>query len=255
MNQDQADCRNMLRARGAISASALQNLLDAGFIVISGPVAGERVAQLAAAYDSVIENAPSGDVSISRSTTRVHDLVNHGLLFDELYLFRPVIEACCHVINEPFKLSAMLARTVHPHSPAQPLHVDCKRDGKGSGMVGFIIMLDEFRSDNGATRFVPGSQQMLRSPEEMMIDTSADHEDQVLACGEAGSLILYDGSVWHGHSANRTDQPRRSIQGAFIPRSRRAAIDQRARIRPETLGRIGSLARYLLDLEPDVQIQ
>jgi ectoine hydroxylase-related dioxygenase (phytanoyl-CoA dioxygenase family) len=252
MSQDQASWYKNLRPGREISTSDLQNLLDTGFIVVPGPVAGERLVQLTAAYDSVIENAPSGDVSISRSTTRVHDLVNHGPEFDKLYLFGPVIEACCRMINEPFKLSAMLARTVHPHSPAQPLHVDCKRDGKGSGMVGFIIMLDEFRSDNGATRFVPGSHQVLRSPEEMMIDITADHEDQVLACGEAGSIIIYDGSVWHGHSANRTDQPRRSIQGAFIPRSRQAAIDQHARIRPETLGRIGSLAKYLLDLEPDV---
>ena len=43
--------------------------------------------------------------------------------------------------------------------------------------------------------------------------------------------------------------PRRSIQGAFIPRNARSATNQAERIRPETLERIGDLAKYLLDLD------
>jgi ectoine hydroxylase-related dioxygenase (phytanoyl-CoA dioxygenase family) len=54
---------------------------------------------------------------------------------------------------------ALLAipRTLRPSLPAQNLHVDFERDGRGWTMVGFIFMVDEFRNDNGATRFVPGS--------------------------------------------------------------------------------------------------
>ena len=106
-------------------------------------------------------------------------------------------------------------------------------------MVGFIFMVDEFRSDNGATCFVPGSHLRHAIPA---------HEDHVLACGPVGSLVVYNGSVRHGHTANVSAEPRRSIQGAYLRRKARAGIDLRARMRPETLVRIGPVAKYLLGL-------
>jgi ectoine hydroxylase-related dioxygenase (phytanoyl-CoA dioxygenase family) len=61
------------------------------------------------------------------------------------------------------------------------------------------FMLDEFRIENGATRFVPGSHLWPRVPDDLIEDPTADYEGQVWACGSAGSLVLYNGSVWHGH--------------------------------------------------------
>jgi len=140
----------------------------------------------------------------------------------------------------------MHARTVNPKSPAQALHVDFPVENAGWPMVGFIIMVDEFRTDNGATRFVPGSHKWPTIPSACMKNPAADHERQALACGPAGSVIVYNGSVWHGHAANQTVEPRRSIQGAYIRRDAESGINQAARIRPETLGRISPLAKYLL---------
>src|SRR5437660_1309666 len=82
---------------------------------------------------------------------------------------------------------------------------------------GFILMIDAFRANNGATRFVPGTQHGSDVPEDVMIDRRADHHGQVLVTGPAGSLIIFNGSTWHGHTANTSDGPRRSVQGAFIP--------------------------------------
>ncbi len=229
-----------------LTRDAAQALHDVGFIVVTGPVAPTNLAQLAAAYDAAVSGAPPADVSIGSTTTRVHNFVNSGPDFDGLYVYRPILGACCSIIGQPFKLSSMLARTVNPNSPAQALHVDFPRDVDGWPMVGFIIMVDEFRSDNGATRFVPGSHKWPTSPTDVMEDPTADHDDQVVACGPAGSVIIYNGSVWHGHSANRTDERRRSIQGAYIRRDAEPWVNQAARIRQETLSRIGPLAKYVL---------
>jgi ectoine hydroxylase-related dioxygenase (phytanoyl-CoA dioxygenase family) len=124
--------------------------------------------------------------------------------------------------------------------------VDFKSEGDGWPMVGFIMMVDEFRMDNGATRFVPGSHKWPTIPTNFPKGTSADYEGQVLACGPAGSLIVYNGSVLHGHTANQLGEPRRSIQAAYIRRDAQPAVNQAARIRPATLGRIGDLAKYVL---------
>jgi Protein involved in biosynthesis of mitomycin antibiotics/polyketide fumonisin len=101
-------------------------------------------------------------------------------------------------------------------------------------------MVDEFVPENGATRFLPGSQGIP--------DASGMLEASVPACGPAGSMIIYNGSVWHEHGPNLTDTPRRSIQGAFIRRTERAALDWRSRMRPEVLARLNPLAKYLLEV-------
>ena len=229
-----------------LPAGAVRELLESGFVVVPGPAAGSRLARLARAYDEAVAGADPADLSVGSTTTRVHGLVNRGLEFEESYVYRPVLEACCRVIGRPFKLSSLLARTVRPHSPAQPLHVDFEADAGGWPMVGFILMVDEFRRDNGATRFVPGSHRRSITPGDLPSGRAAEDEPQVQACGPAGSVIIYNGSVWHGHSANSSDEPRRSIQGAFIRRAARPGVDLSARMRPETLARIGPLARYLL---------
>lgn len=231
-----------------LDANACQELDDAGFTVIAGPVRFESLPQLAAAYDTTVENASPDDVGVGSSTTRVNDLVNRGSQFDALYVHPPVLKACRRVLNEPFRLSTMHARTLRPKMPAQNLHADYERDSHGWTMVGFVFMVDEFRADNGATRFLPGSHLWPAVPPELIANPKADYPGQVLAYGPAGSMIVFNGSVWHGHTANRSHQPRRSIQGAYIRRAATSGFDLPSRMRPETLSRISPIARYVVGL-------
>jgi ectoine hydroxylase-related dioxygenase (phytanoyl-CoA dioxygenase family) len=178
----------------------------------------------------------------------VSDFVNRGAAFDNLYVFPPLLEACCRVIGGPFKLSSFHARTLRQGAHAQELHVDVPRNSADWPLLGFILMMDDFRPDNGTTRFVPGSHRWSGMPDDTMADVRAAYEAEVLACGAAGSLLVFNGSAWHGHTANTSNWPRRSIQGAFIPRGGRAATDFAARMQPETRARLSSLAHTVLAL-------
>jgi hypothetical protein len=142
---------SMISGGRQFPALAAKELQDAGFVVIPGPVARERLAQFAAAYDATMDSGNGADVKVARTTTRMYDFVNQGAEFDDLYIY-PLLEACRHVIGAPFKLSTILGRTLRPRSFAQDLHVDIKRDSEDLPMAGFILMVDEFRPDNGATR-------------------------------------------------------------------------------------------------------
>lgn len=239
---------NTIAAGCELPASALEALSDVGFIVLPGPVPTEGLADLARAYDEAAASAVPADIHDGSTTTRINDFVNRGPLFDKLYLHRPILDACCHVIGGPFKLSNMIARTLRAGSPAQDIHADFEYDQlPGWPMVGFIIMVDEFRADNGATRFVPGSHYRL-TPADYPQDRKADYPGQVLACGPAGSIIIYNGSTWHGHTANSSGAPRRSIQGAYIRREAQSGANLPERMLPETIARIDPLARYLLTI-------
>jgi ectoine hydroxylase-related dioxygenase (phytanoyl-CoA dioxygenase family) len=229
---------------------SLEQLYDIGFCVIPGPV--QDVAALSRAYDAAVASADPVDVRTSTNTarsTRITDFVNRAPIFDALYVYEPILEASRRIIGEHFKLSAFHGRTVEAGATAQGLHVDVRRDDAAWPLVGFILMIDAFSGDNGATRFVPRSQTMTTIPADVMMDPAHDYEGQQLACGPAGSVIVFNGSTWHGFTANRSGCGRRSVQGAFIPRAGKSALDHAARIRPDTQQRISSLARYLLDLD------
>ncbi len=239
------DCFETLASRSELRADAASELLSRGFIVLPGPVPCERMERLTDSYSAAMSSASGPDLRVGSTSTRVCDFVNRGTEFDALYIFPPLLDACCRVIGRPFKLSSLQARTLRPHTPAQELHVDVRRDSLDWPLLGFILMIDEFRQDNGATRVVPGSHHWLSGPESTS-DLRADHAGQVLACAPAGSLLIFNGSAWHGHTANMSHKPRRSLQGAFIPRDGQAATDFAARMQPETRARLSALARYVL---------
>lgn len=136
------------------------------------------------------------DLRVGSTSTRVSDFVNRGKEFDGLYIFPPLLDACCRVIGRPFKLSSLQARTLRPHTPAQELNVDVRRDSADWPLLGFILMVDDFRQENGATRFVPGSHQCLSVPESTISDLRADDDGQVLACGPAGSFLIFNRSAY-----------------------------------------------------------
>ncbi len=243
------DCLSEILDSFELPACARQELDEAGFTVLPGPMPAGDLAHLSAAYDAAIASASPEDVKVGSSTTRVRDFVNRGPEFDGLYLNPSVLYACSRIISQPFRLSTMHARTLRPGQPAQDLHVDFARDSHGWPMVGFIWMVDEFREDNGATRFVPGSHLWSSVPQDLLCDLKADYPGQALTCGPAGSMIVFNGSVWHGHTVNRSGKPRRSIQGAYIRRNAESGENLPARMLPETLARISPLAQYLLGVD------
>jgi hypothetical protein len=224
-------------AETQLAPEAAYRLQTDGFVVMPGPLPVARLAGLAQRYDEAVSGASSEDVKVGSTTTRVRDFVNRHAEFDGIYLYPPILQACCRTIELPFKLSTLHARTLKSRTPAQQLHVDFPSDAQGWPMVGFIFMIDDFAPGNGATCFIPGSQGVEAPP---------DSSRLVPACGPAGSVIVYNGAVWHGHGPNHTDIPRRSIQGAYIRRTEDSDENLPARMMPETLDRIAALAKYLL---------
>jgi len=236
----------MTRPRAAICAE----LHAAGFCVLRGIVPAAKMARVSAAYDRAFATATAPDFKVARSggSTRLTDLVTRDAEFDELYVLQPVLCACADAIGPQFKLSSFSGRTVLPGAAAQGLHVDVRPDEDAWPLLGFIVMVDEFREDNGATRFVPGSHR-AEPTSAREGNQRPDDGAHALACGEPGSVIVYLGSTWHGYSANRSANPRRSIQGAYIPRGGTAAVQWESRLNPEALGRLSQVARRVLAVD------
>jgi len=240
------DCFDAISETCELAAKATFELHHRGFTVLYGAVPHEDVESLTAAYDAAVSSATDADIKVGSTSTRVNDFVNRGEQFDALYVLPPLLKACCEVIKRPFKLSSFHARTLHQYSRGGEMHTDVQRNTVDGPLLNFIFMVDEFRPDNGATRFVPESHHWLCEPQDRISDLSADYDGQVLACGPAGSLLIFNGLVWHDHSANTSGKPRRSIQGAFIPRDGHAGTNFAARMQSDTRARLSPLAQYVL---------
>lgn len=73
-------------------------------------------------------------------------------------------------------------------------------------MVNMLIFLDDFLPENGATWLLEASHQTPERPPEAYFWC---HARQV--CGGAGSILLFDGRLWHAAGHNQTQRPRRGL--------------------------------------------
>jgi hypothetical protein len=217
---------------------AVSELQQRGFMVIDGPFSFNEIAEVAKNYDRSFAFTPDAQIKRGRTSTRWGGLVALDPFY-RIYLHPPLLSAASERIGGPLKLSSFHARTLLPNVAAEPPHQDVAPGADGYPLVAFIFMVDEFRFENGATRFVAGSQNEPRpSADAIACD----------ACGRAGSMLIFDGTTWHGHGANCTDTARRSIQGAFIPRDHTAARSWAEELSVAQANWLPADARRLLNL-------
>jgi ectoine hydroxylase-related dioxygenase (phytanoyl-CoA dioxygenase family) len=127
------------------------------------------------------------------------------------------------------------------------IHVDCPRliPGYISNM-GATILLDDFTLENGATWFLPSSQERPDAPSQAEFEAKAQ---RVVAT--AGSVFYFNARLWHAGGKNQTDIWRHALtinmcrpymkQRLDIPRAM-AHIDL-SQTAPKALQKMGFLAQ------------
>ena len=235
---------------------AQYNELDTnGFTILEEVIAPDWLAKLRRAFDAIFarEGDKAGaEVSQVEGVRRLADLVNKGAVFDAVYLQPALLTAVFHVLQRPFKLHSLNGHDPLPGSGLQALHADWGRPTVPGGpyhVVNSMWMLDDFTQDNGATRCVPGSHRKPGRVTGYMDDRLADHPEQVHLTGRAGSVAVFNGSLWHSSYRNLSSDPRRTLHCAFIAREHPQQTNQREYLQPATAQRLSPLARYILDVE------
>jgi ectoine hydroxylase-related dioxygenase (phytanoyl-CoA dioxygenase family) len=139
---------------------------------------------------------------------RVWTLLNKGDCFVELALDPVVLDLMEHLLGSDFLLSNIDANIAGPGGKPMFLHADqsfVPTPWPPFPLVANVMwMLDDFTTDNGATRATPGSHRSGRAPEMTVSD-----EETVPVCGPAGTAMVFDGRLWHQTGANVTTGERR----------------------------------------------
>jgi ectoine hydroxylase-related dioxygenase (phytanoyl-CoA dioxygenase family) len=93
-------------------------------------------------------------------------------------------------------------------------------DDRGAWVCNTVWMLDDFTERNGALRVIPGSHRLNLLPQDALEDLLADHPQQRVVTGTAGSVIVMNAHLWHGGLANRTLRPRTAVHAFYCRRDK-----------------------------------
>jgi ectoine hydroxylase-related dioxygenase (phytanoyl-CoA dioxygenase family) len=233
-----------------------RELLDErGYVVLAGlapPALRGRLRERLQALFATEGERAGAEFKQEPGARRLANLADKGDVFLECMLEPHVLEHVAHVLGEHFKLSSLNARSANARSEeAQPLHVDAGAvpDEHGYWVCNVLWMLDDFTTENGPLRVVPGSHRSGRRPQDLLCDPRLPHPDQVLVTGRAGDVVVMNSHLWHGGTANRTARARLALHVFYCRRDKPQQQYQKGLLRAETQARLSPAARELLALD------
>ena len=122
-------------------------------------------------------------------------------------------------------------------------------DELGNWVCNAVWMLDDFTTENGATRVIPGSHKWGRRPQDVLEDPLAPHPQEVLVLGRAGSIAVMNAHAWHGGTANRTPAPRLAMHAFYCRRDKPQQQYQKQLLRREVQESLSPELREMLALD------
>ena len=138
-------------------------------------------------------------------TVHVHNLFSKTRAVDEFAINPLLLKIIEGVLGLNFQISVATAMCPDPGTDPQGFHQD---DGhyplprpRPTFIANTLIALDDFTKENGATRLVPFSHNWTAPVRQ---DVEFEYAEM-----EAGSLLVFDGALWHSGGGNRTSEMRR----------------------------------------------
>lgn len=180
-----------------------------GWTIVEDAIAPELVDRLVAAIDALhaeLSIEPAANVFEGTKTLRVYNLLARGKVFEEVPVHGSVLPIVERVLDPGCLVSSLSSITILPGETAQPIHADDQLIPLPKPHVPIVCnsmwALTEFTEENGATRLVPRTHLAGDNPEILR------PYDTVPAVMKRGSVLVWNGSLWHGGGANLTSQRR-----------------------------------------------
>lgn len=227
---------------GVLSEAQKIQMDKEGYIILPALLSSSEVEQVIARVEALWEEEGEDagkENYIETGVRRLANLANKGDIFRKIFAHPLVLAAVETVMGPDVRLSMLNAREVPPQADIaqQPFHSDTdnsgKPDEKGFYSCTAIWMLDDFTSENGATRLIPKTHLSYKVPKEVLSDTYAPHPDEILLTGKAGDVGIFNGHCWHAGGLNRTQKPRRAILAHYLRADVPRPADRRQHLSPE----------------------
>jgi ectoine hydroxylase-related dioxygenase (phytanoyl-CoA dioxygenase family) len=182
-----------------------------GFTIVENAIEPALVDALNATLERLereLDARPAMNGFEGHKTVRIYNLLAHGAPFAQVPVHANVLPVIEGVLDAGCLISSLSSIAIDPGEAAQPIHADdmvIPLDKPHRSIVcNSMWALTDFTDANGATRLVPGSHKKP-SPD------YGGRYDTVPGEMQKGSVLIWDGALWHGGGANRTDKRRTGI--------------------------------------------
>src|SRR5262249_54512624 len=194
-----------------VSAQVARVVAD-GYTIVEDAIEPELIDALAEdllRLERELGIAPAKNIFEGLNTVRIYNLLARGKLYERVAehpAILPIVEA---VLDHGCLVSSLSSIAICADEAAQPLHADDQLIPLPRPHVPIIVnslwAITDFPDESGAPRFVRGSHVHPAFP-----PFGAD-VPTVAAEMRRGSVLVYNGSLWHGGGRNRTDRRRVGI--------------------------------------------
>jgi ectoine hydroxylase-related dioxygenase (phytanoyl-CoA dioxygenase family) len=174
----------------------------------------------------------------------VHNLMMRGVPFAKV-LENPTMHAYFdQLLGDTCIVYAYTSSSMPPGGTnySRRIHVDCPRlIPNYITNAGVMFALDDFTPDNGATYFLPCSQNRETPPTEEEFNAGAER-----AYPKRGDAVVVNARTWHRGGVNRTSEPRHAITMNVCRSYMRQRFDYPRLVTPDVLALLGEVGRRFL---------
>ncbi|MBL4871377.1 MAG: phytanoyl-CoA dioxygenase family protein [Robiginitomaculum sp.] len=194
-----------------ISASDWQFLQEHGYVMIKNLISDEECAEIKKELSPLLTHTGRNAFE-GVKTQRIYATIRKTRICDQLVTHPRILALLDRMFMPNYLLSQLQVINILPGEAEQFLHADdsfypVPRPRAPLGAA-TIWAIDDFTSENGATRLIPGSQNWG--------DQRPSDSDKILpAVMPKGSVIFYGGTLWHGGGANESDDARLAITAQY----------------------------------------
>ncbi len=192
---------------------AVERIARDGFTILEGVFdegAADALLGELARLERELGEGPGKNLFEGLRTVRLYNLLARGALFQTIPVHDAVLPVVEGVLDRGCLVSSLSSIAIGPGEAAQPVHADDMLIPLPRPHVPLVCntmwALTDFTEDNGATRLLPGSH-LNPSPPEL----GRPVDGMIAAEMRRGSVLVWNGSLWHGGGANRTDVRRVGI--------------------------------------------
>lgn len=230
--------------------SHVEQIAKRGYTILEDVIAPERVDAISEALlrlerDEAIR--PAANEFEGSATIRIYNLLARARIFEEIPVHEAVLPVVAGVLDRGCLISSLSSISILPGESAQPIHADDQLMPLPRPHPPLVCntmwALTDFTEANGATRIVPGSHQRPDAPP---YGDPSIQSQTVAAEMRRGSVLVWNGSLWHGGGANQTDERRVGIAMNYCAGFIRQQENQQLGIPAETVRGFSKRLRQLV---------
>ena len=191
--------------------SHIERIQRDGFTIVENAIDGGLVDALnnsLTRLERELDARPAMNGFEGHKTVRIYNLLRFGGVFLDVPVHANVLPVIEGVLDSGCLVSSLSSIAIDPGEVAQPIHADDMVMPLAKPHIPLVCnsmwALTDFTDANGATRLVPGSHVKDNPVYGGVYDT-------IPAEMRKGSVLIWDGALWHGGGSNQTSLRRTGI--------------------------------------------